>query len=259
MQNLLPKIPKYVSILTVSLSTFSGLLPSQAHAEEIVVGVEELTYYPHYSYQNGEYTGFGRTILDAWASDRGHTLTFKAYPVKRLMNALVEGTIDLKYPDNALWSSDLKEGKNVVYSDQVVEYIDGVSVLPQNSGNGVGSVQVLGTVLGFTPFSWLDLINSGTVELSEVNGLDGLIKQAILGRVDAAYANVAVIQHQLAEMSELNALVFDPNLPHTRDYYHLSSAVKPELIADFNDWMADNADRVEQLKREYGVALDDLS
>ncbi|WP_422378140.1 substrate-binding periplasmic protein [Roseibium sp.] len=232
------------------------LVPGSALADDILIGVEDLTYYPHYTMEGGEYAGFGRAVLDAWAADNGHTVTYKAFPIKRLMSMLVEGQIDLKYPDNAYWSSDLKDGKNVTYSEAVVEYIDGVSVAPDNVGKGMGSIKKLGTVRGFTPWAWLDEINGGSVELSELGALDGLIKQAAAGRIDAAYANVSVIQHQLGEMGQSGSLKFDPDLKHTRDFYYLSTTTKPALIEDFNAWMAENADKVAALKAEYNVTLD---
>ncbi|MTI05775.1 hypothetical protein E1180_09625 [Roseibium denhamense] len=92
--------------------------------------------------------------------------------------------------------------------------------------------------------------------MSELGALDGLIKQAVAGRIDAAYANVSVIQHQLSEMGEANNLQFDPDLKHTRDFYYLSTTTKPGLVEDFNSWMAENQDKVTALKAEYNVTLD---
>jgi len=240
----------------VAIAATLAMTSASAMADEILIGVEDLTYYPHYTIENGEYSGFGRAVLDAWAEDRGHSVTYKAFPIKRLMSMLVDGEVDLKYPDNAYWSSDLKDGKDVTYSEAVVEYIDGVSVKPDQVGNGMGSVKKLGTVRGFTPWAWLDEINSGSVELSELGALDGLVKQVMAGRIDAAYANVSVIQHQLEEMGEAGSLAFDPDLKHTRDFYYLSTTTKPALIEDFNTWMAENADKVTALKEEYNVTLD---
>jgi ABC-type amino acid transport substrate-binding protein len=253
-RNLLHHTKKYTRYTALA----AGLLltPAAALADEVLIGVEDLTYYPHYSIENGEYSGFGRAILDAWAADRGHTVTYKAFPIKRLMSMLVDGEIDLKYPDNAYWSSDLKADKTVVYSDAVVEYVDGVSVPPEKVGKGMETIRKLGTVRGFTPWAWLDETQSGKVELSELNALDGLVKQAIAGRIDAAYANVSVIQYQLGQLGETGKLAFDPDLKHTRDFYYLSTTTKPALIEDFNAWLAENEDKVEQLKAEYNVLLD---
>ena len=252
--HLLPKIKKCSKYTAIAAGLL--LVPASALADDILIGVEDLTYYPHYTMDDGEYGGFGRALLDAWAADRGHTVTYKAFPIKRLMSMLVEGQVDLKYPDNAYWSSDLKKDKDVTYSEAVVEYIDGVSVAPDNVGKGMTAVKKLGTVRGFTPWAWLDEINAGSVELSELGALDGLIKQAAAGRIDAAYANVSVIQHQLDEMGQTGSLAFDPDLKHTRDFYYLSTTTKPALIDDFNAWMAENADKVAELKADYKVTLD---
>jgi len=249
-----PRRPFVAAALVASTSL--AVLSASASAETITVGVEDLRYYPHYSMEDGEYKGFARGLLDAWAEDRGLTLSYEPFPIKRLMSMLVEGQVDLKYPDNAYWSADLKDGKNVVYSDEVVEYIDGVSVQPDNLGKGMGSVEKLGTVRGFTPWSWLDEIKSNAVELSELNELEGLIRQAMTGRIDAAYANVSVIDYQLEQMGAAGELSFDPDLKHTRDFYYLSTTTRPDLIEDFNAWMAENAETVAALKTKYNVTLD---
>lgn len=240
------------------LSVVAGAVvwSSAAMADTVVIGVEDLSYFPHYTMDGGEYGGFGRALFDAWAADRGHSVEYKAFPIKRLMENLVEGKIDMKYPDNAYWSADMKDGKSVVYSEKVVEYIDGVSVKPGNVGKGMDSIKKLGTVRGFTAWSWLDVIKSGTVKVSENKALEGVIKQTLADRVDAAYANVSVIQHQLDKMGSAKALSFDPDLKHTRDFYYASTTTKPELITDFNSWMSDNAAKVDALKAEYKVTLD---
>ncbi|MTI05776.1 hypothetical protein E1180_09630 [Roseibium denhamense] len=151
---LLRPIPKANRLAPGLLAATLLAYPIAASADEILIGVEDLTYYPHYTFEGGEYAGFGRALLDSWASDRGHSVTYKAFPIKRLMTMLVEGGIDLKYPDNAYWSSDLKASTEVTYSKPVVEYIDGVSVKPENVGKGMTSVKKLGTVRGFTPWAW---------------------------------------------------------------------------------------------------------
>ncbi|WP_168206333.1 transporter substrate-binding domain-containing protein [Labrenzia sp. PHM005] len=212
-----------------------------------------MSYYPHYTFDDGEYRGFGRALLDAWAEDRGHQLFFKPFPIKRLMLSLVNGEIDLKYPDNRYWGQDVKAAKDVFYSEKVVEYIDGLSVKPDLIGKGPVAVKKLGTLRGFTPWAWLDDIDAGDVELSEVNTLSSLISQTLLGRIDAAYANVSVVQYQLSQVGQSNMLQFDPGLKHTRDFYHLSSVGKPELIKDFDVWLLENQERVQKLKQQFGV------
>lgn len=240
-------------ILLVLAAVLAGW-PGMAAARELVVGVEDLEYYPIYAVRDGEYVGAGRAILDAFASDRGHRLTYRPLPIKRLYAELAGGGIDLKFPDNPYWSADTKKGRSVTYSKPMIAYVDGVMVRPGNHGRGADSVRTLGTVSGFTPFAWLDRIKAGTVALKENPRMELLLRQAVVGHVDGAYVSVAVANHVLAGPLNLpGALMFDPALPHTRDHYLLSSANHPEVIAEFNAWLAANGDRVKTIKDRFGA------
>lgn len=230
--------------------------PGAAADEPFVVGVEDNRYLPHYSYEQGVYLGFGREVLDAFFKSRGHAFEYRALPVARLFRSFVEREVDFKYPDSALWSADLKEGKAIVYSDPVVSSTDGVSVPPDKLGRPVEEIKLLGTVRGFTAWSWIDRIESRQVILSENDSTARLARQAIMGRVDGAFANVDVIQHLLANVLRLpEALVFDTSLPHTKNHYHLSTIGHPEVIAEFNRWMKSEAEFVTRLREKYNVGL----
>lgn len=242
-------LPALCVTLAISFST-------TVQAAQYTVGVEDLSYYPHYTIENGEYRGFARALLDTFAKDSGHTLVYKKLPINRLFAELIKGDIDLKYPDNAYWSQEMKAGSDVKYSSPIVEYIDGASVIPANKGKSVDSVSKLGTVRGFTAWSWKGRIDANQVSVSENNSLEGLIKQGIKGRVDAVYGNVAVIRHQLSELKLEGQLVFDENLPHSKSFYHMSTTTQPKLIDEFNAWLVSNADKAEALKQQYKIKLD---
>lgn len=225
-----------------------------AAAQTYTVGVENIEYYPHYNFKDGEYTGYGRAVLDAFAKAKGYTFDYRALPVARLFANFVSGDLDLKYPDNEMWSADMKKGQTVAYSSPVVAYVDGISVLPGRVGKGVDSFKVLGMVRGFTAWEWLDRIDAGTVKVQENNSFGALIEQTLRERVDGAYGNVAVVAWRLEnQLKQPGALVFDPGLPHTRSSYRLSSIKHPNVIKEFDAWVAANADTVAKLKAEYGV------
>lgn len=242
--------------LLCAMTLLCSLAPL-AVAGNYVVGVEAIDYYPLYAGKDGEYKGYGRALLDAFASDAGHTFTYKPLPVARLFATFLEtDELDLKYPDNKYWSSEGKEGKNVVYSAPTVHYIDGVSVLPDNKGMDVDEVETLGIIRGFTAWEYLDRIKAGELQTDESNDHKALLKKALRGRVDGAYSNVVVVQHTLEQLGKPGALVFAEFLPHTRSAYHLSSIKHPELIEEFNAWMEQNGGKVQQLKEEYGVEVE---
>lgn len=222
--------------------------------ERYVVGVEELDYYPAYAVRDGAYTGAAREILDAFAADEGITLEYRPLPVARLTAGLLSGQLDAKFPDHPDWSREARRGKAVVYSRGVIAYVDGVMVRPEAVGRRAEAVRTLGTVSGFTPFAWQELLAQGRVRLVENPHMRALQRQVIAGRLDGAYANVAVARHILEhELGQPGALVFDAGLPHVRGEYLLSSVRRPELVHRFDRWLEDNADRVAGIRRQYGV------
>ncbi len=225
-----------------------------AAREPLVIGVESLYYLPVATYENGVYRGYARDLFDAFAKDRGYAVEYRALPVPRLYASFFAGRLDFKFPDNAYWKQDQRAGKTIHYSDPVAAYVDGTCVLPARKNAGPDEIRRLGTMGGFTPWSWLERIKSGKVSLSENTRLDALVRQALAGRVDGVYASVAVINYQLDHvLNQPGALVFAPVLPHSRDSYHLSTLKHPEILEEFNDWMRGNRDRVAAMKKKYGV------
>lgn len=242
--------------LALAVVAVWGLLCSPARAERttFVVGVEELDYFPVYGVQKGEYVGAAREIFDAFAQAKGYTLTYRPLPIKRLYAELLSGGIDFKFPDNGAWARDLKQRQPIAYSQPVIGYVDGVLVRPEHLGRGADGVRTLGTVSGFTPYAWLDRIRDGRVQMKENPRMDLLLKQVALERLDGAYASVAVANYQMDNLLGLpGALVFDPLLPHSRDYYRLSSVQHAKLIAEFDVWLAANAAQVKAIKDRLGA------
>lgn len=220
----------------------------------LVIGVESLYYMPVATYENGVYKGFARELFDAFAKDRGYEVEYRALPVPRLYASFFAGQLDFKFPDNAYWKQSQRAGLNIHYSDPVAAFVDGTCVLPERRGARPEEILRLGTMGGFTPWAWLDRIKAGKPSLSENTQLEALVRQALAGRVDAVYASVAVINYQLDHvLKQPGALVFGPGLPHTLDNYHLSTLRHPAILAEFNEWMRTNRDRVAALKKKYGV------
>lgn len=231
-----------------------AVTPASGQSGRYVVGVEDLDYYPIYAVRGGEYVGAARDILDAFAKDAGLSFSYQAMPITRLTSEMVSGGVDFKFPDNAYWLADLRKGKNIAYSQAVIAYIDGVMVLPANKGRPLPQFNTLGTVTGFTPFAWQTTLKEGRVRLIENPQMRALQKQVLTGRIDGAYASVAVANHLLRQdLRQPGALVFDPALPHTRSDYFLSSAKHPEIIKRFDAWLKTNAARVSAIKTKHGA------
>ena len=229
-----------------------------ASARDLVVGVEAIDYAPVYGYRDGQFMGAGRSILDAFAQAKGHRLIYKAFPIKRLLAELIHGGIDLKFPDSPDWQAGFRHGHSIAYSGPVIAYIDGTLVRSDAAGRGVDAIHRLGVVAGFTPYAWRDRVQAGTVELKENPGFEQLLRQVQTGRIDGAYANVAVaLTAAETVLGTPGALVYAPDLPHVAESYRLSSGTAPEIIAEFDDWLAKNpklvADIIGQAGAERGV------
>lgn len=240
-----------------SLMVAAGIgLASPAMADTFIVGVENIDYLPQYRWSEQGYSGFARALFDAFAKASGHTLVYQAFPVARLYAKFLDGEVDLKYPDNPNWATDIKAGRRVVYSDPVIAYVDGVNVRPDRVGQGVDAVRTLGVMRGFTAWGWLDRIAAGAVTVQGNSSFPALLEQTLVGRVDGAYGNVAVVQHLLRSgLERPGTLVFDPGLPHVSSHYHLSTIKHAALIAAFNDWMRRESATVAALKAEHRVEV----
>jgi len=235
----------------------SLLLVGVAHAASpttLVIGVENQPYLPAFTYENGEYRGFARELFDAYAKDRGYRIEYRALPVPRLYASFFDGQVDFKFPDNPNWKGEQRGAYKITYSDPVMASVDGVFVVAGGKVRQADDVRVLGTVSGFTPWAWGERIKSGKVAVSENPGFDALIRQTLAGRVDGAYANVAVVNYQLEQvLHKPGALHFRADFPSSRNDYHLASIRHPEVVRDFSLWLKQNRAAVAALKKKHGV------
>jgi ABC-type amino acid transport substrate-binding protein len=237
----------------------TALFAFSAYAKEdkvYTIGVERIHYLPYYTYEGAEYSGYARDLFDMFAEHAGVSFEYKILPVERLFDNFLnkKDRLDFKFPDNPMWRQDLKKGKKVTYSKSIAPYIDGVMVRPKNIGKGKKALKVLGTARGFTPWDYLGDLKKGKMRKQENNSFTGLIKQAIAGRVDGAYINIAVATYQLKHvLHKTGSLIFDNSLPHTNSHYLLSSIQHPEMIKKFDQFLKEKASDIAVLKQKYGI------
>ncbi len=241
--------------LLVGALLFASTLFGTEGQKEFIVGVENIEYFPQFSNDNGEYKGFARELLDEFAKDKGYKFTYEPLPIKRLLEMFLRGRVDFKYPDNIYWAQDEKKDKKLIYSEPVVEYIDGVVVAPEKVGKT--TLAKLGTIRGFTPFEYMEDIKKGTTELNEASNMSSLLSMGIVGKIDGVYVNVAVARYVLNEqLKKPNALVFDKNLKHTKSNYHFATIKHEAVMKEFNDWMKLRADWIKTTKKKYKLTLE---
>lgn len=242
--------------MRVLLSLLIGLaLGSPLQAQSFSVGVELQPYMPYSNVQDGEYLGYGRDLLDAFAAYQGYQFSYRPLPVRRLLNDFLGGRVDFKYPDNPRWNADLKKGYPVHFSQAATPAIDGVLVKPQFVGQGPTRLRRLGTQRGFTPWPYLADIQTGRIILIQANQIDSLLAMALSDRVDGVYLNPQVVRHHLLRNGKSgDALVFDPGLAYQDDHYFLSSIKHPEVIEQFNAFLSSQAELVRALKQRHGIS-----
>lgn len=231
----------------------TACLTVSAMSANLVIGVEAIDYYPVYKSDGAKYEGYARDLLDAFASKAGHQFTYKPLPVARLMNDYLTGdSLDLKFPDNAMWAGDMRKGKSIAYSQAALTVQEGVMVLPENKGKPVSAIKTLGTMRGFTPYPYLDFINKKSMTLAENNSFDALIKTAVTKHVDGIYITSLVGDYYLNEVLKTpNALVFDESLPSTKSGFSLSSIKHPEVVKKFDEFMTKEKELIAKLQAKY--------
>ncbi|WP_017937910.1 substrate-binding periplasmic protein [Zestomonas thermotolerans] len=233
----------------------ASLLPVVAHAESYVVGVERADFEPYFSLnEQGQYQGFARELLDTFAREAGIELRYRAVAPAGLLGELLEGRVDLKYPDSPTWAVQAKAGQRLSYSAATADFIDGVLVAPLQQGKGLRQLRRLAVVEGWTPEQYRDAIAAGTLQQVSAASLREMIHSTLKRRADGGYYNVEVAIYALNHRSSSpNALVFDPTLPYQRGTYHLSTIRHPQLIERFDRFLAEHAPVVAALKARYRV------
>jgi len=235
-----------------TLLLFSG---QTIYAKEYIVGVEHLDYLPQYGFDsNKRYDGLGIEVLRQFSkSNDDIDFKFTPYPIKRLHQNLLLDEIDFKYPDSVHWNMSAKKKYDVIYSDNLVPYTDGILVLPKNNGRSYSDKFRVGIPLGFTPVALLNSSSNYKLQVIKKMKISELIKLANLGRVDGIYINIDVGLHRLNQLGKSGTLVFDNNLPHINDYYQLSTINHQGIINKLNQFIRSHPHLLSKLQAKYGI------
>jgi ABC-type amino acid transport substrate-binding protein len=234
-----------VVVLTVS---------SHAWSASYTIGVEATDYLPVSKGDAGEYKGYARDLLDAFAAKYGHKFTYKPVPVARLYDEfLVKKSVDFKFPDNGYWAGDAKKGISLSYSKGLISVTDGTLVLPANKGK-TSSISKLGTMRGFTPFPYLDQIKEKKVNVTEANSADAAISMGEAGRVEGVYMGILAANYVMSEvMKKPGVLVFDEKLPKSTGDFSLSTLAHADVIKQMDEFLVKEKDAVAKLKAKYKI------
>jgi len=133
-------------------------LSSAAQAQKLVVGVEDIPYSPYYDFNTTEAL-FSRVLLDQFAADTGHTITYVPLPIKQFSKWLLVHDIDFKFPDNKRWLAPGEEGYPAnYYSHDIVYLRAGTAVLKKiNNYQKITSESLVKSPALIQPFGGTEL------------------------------------------------------------------------------------------------------
>jgi hypothetical protein len=251
-----PRGPASVpAVLGIALLVITHLPAPAPAAQPLVVGVEDIDYYPLYNGRLGSYQGFARELLDAFGLWAGYEIDYRPLPPRRLYSEFLDRRrVDFKYPANPQWRADMKQRVEVVYSDTTVRYVYGVVVPADRRGRPLEDIDTLSLVHGSKAQPAMDRFRRRGVELAFGPTYPRILEMVARGRADGAYGNIAVAGYHLSVvMGRGKEFSFDPSLPHTEGGYRLATISRPEVVEEFNRFLRERAGAVQALRRRYGV------
>lgn len=224
-------------------------------ADSFVVGVEDLNYYPYFDFStNAENPSFVKALLDEFAKDNGHQITYLPLPIKQFPKWLHEENIDFKFPDNERWQ-DINNiyGLDIAYSDEIVRLNSGTLVLAKNSHKQMSTIKNLGTVTGFHPTLWVEKISQGKVVLFEDPSPRILVQYLVNGLIDGLLIDLDVANNELKKMAIKEEVVYSQHLPQQVFAYQMSTVKHPKVLQQFNQWQVQKREFIRGLKEQFGI------
>ena len=245
-------IKYHLRLSSLLLCVFISLMPvASLQAKTFIVGVENVNLYPFYDFNKVKPRGYLVELIQKFAEHEGFDIEFRVMPPKELWIAYLNSDVDFRMPDNITWKRSRKMDYNLTYSAPLVYFNSGVISLSENKNRPISK---LGTIKGFTAWSYKDQVDSGLVTLVEETGTENMIRGLFSGRTDGVYYNVEAFIQQVQDSGyEKERVIFRRELLKSHSLYMLSSINYGEKVYAFNQFLRDNRDWVRERKRFYGI------
>lgn len=250
-------------LLFFSLLVSSAFFTATTYAaQQIQVGVETSNYYPLYGIFDendkdiGKYNGLAYEIFELYNKSQSEfELVYQPRPIKRLFQEFLadDSKLDAKFPDNQYWASDLKKGKNVLYTAPIIDNIDGVFILKENKSMALKDIKKMGALAGFSPFDYDAQIKSGQITVEDSNSTTALLEKLVQKRIDVVYISKLIGVCKAMKMKGGENVVFADTLPNSNSSFSLSTLKYPKLIASFNEFQKSHKAQIEKLTKDYTV------
>lgn len=243
------------SLFLFVITTISLISNYSVATEKLTIGVEITDYSPYYFLDKlNHYKGAAREIFDLFSEEVKRETFYNPMPVPRLFSEFVKGNVDLKFPDNPLWSASLQSNIKVFYSNPVFQVNETLLVLQENAGKlGKEDIKEVGTILGFSVPGISKAVANKEIETVKTKEVEQLIHMLVSNRVQAVYFNESVAMDLAKKMYPNKPLAQHRQFPPFQYAYHLSSIKHPDLIIKFNDFLISHSEQVAEIRSRYGV------
>ena len=229
------------------------LLPKNSPAQEFMIGVEDVPYYPLFEFKSNRDT-YARELLNSFAAEKGYKFTYIALPIKRFNRWLLEEKIDFKYPDNIRWYPDTSLREKFTFSHSTIKLVAGTTVLKSSLKKDKSEFKSVGTLLGFYPTTWIDQINSGQDKLYEETSTKILIQHLLAKNIDGIDIEPSVIRYYLEILGQsTDVAIIDERYQYDVYDLHLSTIKHPEIIKEFNEFLNNNKTLLEEMSKKYNI------
>lgn len=225
-------------------------------AQEFIIGVEDVDYYPLFDFSESSVNGrgFSKELLATFFEHQGYQHKFLPLPIKRFDKWFIEEGIDFKFPDNARWRTGESKKLKIIYSRSVVGLTAGTYVLKKNKHLKREQVSSLVSIFGFYPTLWYDRIKAKKLKFVEEHTPFGVVKHLLHGNMDATNIDANVIAYNLRQQNlPLDTIVLNANIHNETYTYHLSSIKYPKVIKQFNEFLLTHESLVKSLKKKYNI------
>lgn len=243
----------YYKIKRCLLLLLSCCFSLDSQAEKLIVGAQELNYFPHYDFDAQIDKGVGWAILEAFAEVSGHEFIYLSMPIRRLQLELAKGNIDFVYPDNRGWYNKIVPSKEKYFSLPLTYALTGTIVKTGNSGKGIDAVKRLAMPLGFTPVNWQERIDSNVTKITWVKDTKQGLALLYQERVDALDLEYFVAQYSSMNLYPDNTFTIDLTLPHNEIPFSLSTLNQRTIIEELNKFIVSNPDLIKQIQAKYTI------
>ncbi|WP_148716535.1 substrate-binding periplasmic protein [Chitinolyticbacter meiyuanensis] len=236
------------------LLAWALIWPATCSAGQYLIAVEALDFSPFYDGAGREYRGYARDLLDAFSRRYHHRFTYVALPVERLyLEFYSKRRYDFKFPDNPRWQTALKAGLTPRYSAPAVTVTESLMVRPAQRDIGFNQIDTIATVRGFSawPFRsdpWLKIVYADSTE--------SLVNMLLGGRVDGIFFAEDSITHYLARTGRHGLAVRADRITHYHPEFSLATLKHPEVIEQFNAFLAEEQTLIQSLQAKYGIHAD---